>query len=236
MHSSWILVVDDDEDLREHVLVSGLKAKGFKHVRSASNAFEAYRTMLTQTFSLFVLDVGLPDENGLEVAKHVRSTGDAGIVMLTGWRKSAIDQVEGLDNGADAYLTKPVDIDLLAATVRSVLRRKEALNPKGDASREPAWALSPDGWFLLPPGGAQVPLTRIERAFMQLLFANFGRVVDRDAIVAILAQEASGESADFDPHRVELMVHRLRKKIAKLAGRPLPLSTIRGTGYAVTAR
>lgn len=235
MHKSWILVVEDDDDLRDHVLLPGLKACGFEHVRGAASALEVYRTMLTQPFAVFVLDVGLPDEDGFEVARHVRSASDAGIVMLTGWRKDTIDHVEGLDIGADAYLTKPVDIELLAATIRSVLRRKRHAAPAGDEGTEPTWALSSDGWFLTTSDGLQISLTRIERAFMQLLYAHAGQVVERQAIIAALEKESKDDSGDFDPHRIELLVHRLRKKSTQVAGKPLPLKTIRGTGYAVAA-
>lgn len=235
MHKSWILVVEDDADLRDHVLLPGLKASGFEHVRGAGSALEAYRAMLTQSVAVFVLDVGLPDEDGFEVARHVRSASDAGIVMLTGWRKDTIDHVEGLDIGADAYLTKPVDIELLAATIRSVLRRKQQAAPSSGAASEPTWALSSDGWFLTAADGTQIPLTRIERAFLRLLYAHAGQVVERQAIIAALEKESKDDGGDFDPHRIELLVHRLRKKAAKATGEPLPLKTIRGTGYAVAA-
>lgn len=236
MQNDGILVVEDDDDLRDHVLVPGLRARGFEQVSSAASALEAYRTMLSKPFSAFVLDVGLPDEDGFEVARHVRTAGEAGIVMLTGWRKSSPDQVAGLDNGADAYLTKPVDLDLLAATVRSVLRRKSGGTSGGNPSPEPTWSLSPDSWFLSTSDGARISLTRIERAFLQLLFANIGRVVSREAIIVTLEREGKGEDIDFDPHRIELLVHRLRKKTAKLAGKAVPLNTVRGTGYALTAQ
>lgn len=236
MQENEILVVEDDDDLREHVLVAGLKARGFEQISSAASALEAYRTMLNKPFSMFVLDVGLPDEDGFEVARHVRIAGDAGIVMLTGWRRSALDQAAGLDNGADAYLTKPVDMDLLAATIRSVLRRRSGMTSGGKGAPVPVWSLSSDGWFLSTSEGARVSLTRIERAFLLLLFEHVGKVVGREAIIATLEKEGRGDELDFDPHRIELLVHRLRKKTTKLAGRALPLNTVRGTGYALTAQ
>lgn len=235
MQNNEILVVEDDDDLREHVLVAGLRARGFEQVSSAASALEAYRTMLGKPFSMFVLDVGLPDEDGFEVARHVRTAGDAGIVMLTGWRRSALDQAAGLDNGADAYLTKPVELDLLAATVRSVLRRRSGLTSGGKATPDSTWSLSADGWFLSTSDGVRVSLTRTERAFLQLLFGHAGQVVGRDFIIATLEKEGRGDDIDFDPHRIELLVHRLRKKTARLAGKPLPLNTVRGTGYALAA-
>ena len=146
-----------------------------------------------------------------------------------------LDQAAGLDNGADAYLTKPVELDLLAATVRSVLRRRSGLTSGGKATPDSTWSLSADGWFLSTSDGVRVSLTRTERAFLQLLFGHAGQVVGRDFIIATLEKEGRGDDIDFDPHRIELLVHRLRKKTARLAGKPLPLNTVRGTGYALAA-
>lgn len=119
-----ILVVEDDAEMREQILIPGLLDCGFKDVTGVGNAKETYRAVLTRRFSLFLLDIGLPDESGLTLTRNLREATDSGIVVLTGNQRSKAQHVQGLDDGADAYLLKPVDMELLAATVRSVLRRQ----------------------------------------------------------------------------------------------------------------
>ena len=97
------MVVEDDNELRERILVPGLRSEGFE-VDSSDSAMTLYRALSLRSWDLFVVDIGLPDENGFEVARHLRQRGEAGIVILTG-RASAEDQVRGLDGGADAYLS-----------------------------------------------------------------------------------------------------------------------------------
>lgn len=231
MKDQWILVVEDDAEVRDQVLVPGLRQRGFEHVHSAGSAIEAYRGMLVRRFAMFVLDVGLPDESGLAVARHVRSATDAGIVMLTGRRPSKAEQVRGLDAGADAYLTKPIDLELLAATIRSIFRRRTG-HPVAVPDRA-TWTLAVDGWTLFTPSGVEIALTDGERVLLSRFFANKGQPVSRDEIIGALHEtNAPGHSVgQFDPHRIELLIHRLRKKVAKYASESFPLNTVRGEGY-----
>lgn len=238
MKDHWILIAEDDEELREQILIPGFRDSGFANVLGASNAIETYRSMLTRTFALFVLDVGLPDESGLTLARHVRAISDAGIVMLTGRGRRRTDQVKGLDAGADAYLTKPVDIELLVATARSVLRRRHpsAVSAAMPAASFAGWHLDQDGWNLTSPRGAKIRLTQIERVLMKLLFKQAGAVVSREDIIRRLIEGAAvaQDVHDFDPHRLELLVHRLRRKVAMSAADPFPLNTVRRAGYVFT--
>lgn len=233
--SDWILIVEDDEELRDQILVPGLKQRGFMNVLGAANALEAYRSMLSNDFSLFVLDLELPDESGFDVARYVRERADVGIVMLTGRWRGPEYHVQSLDGGADAYLTKPVDMEVLAATLRSVLRRKRASNKPAVQPGE--WQLTPDGWTLSSPAGAMILLSRVERTLMGMLISNHGTVVARARVIAALLNEDTAQNAeDFDPHRLELAVHRLRRKVAAGTTEPFPLKAIRGAGYVFTRR
>lgn len=232
----WILVIEDDPEMRDEVLLPGLRSRGFKNVMGVGSAIETYRSVLTRNFALFVLDVGLPDESGFTVAKHLRAATGAGIVMLSGRWRARTDRVHGLDEGADAYLTKPVDIELLAATMRSLLRRN-AQSPAQPAVAAPAprpsgWHLDMDGWDLVSPSGARIRLTLAERLLIDQLAANVGSPVSRDAIISRLTQNIH----DFDPHRLEMLVHRLRRKILAGTKESLPLTTVRGLGYVLTSR
>ncbi|HWU51514.1 MAG TPA: response regulator, partial [Tahibacter sp.] len=107
-------------ELRDAILAPALRADGCSVV-VAGSAAELYRAMLDRMPEIVVLDIRLPDQSGFEVARYLRENSSVGIVMLTG-RVTAADRVRGLDLGADAYLTKPVDAAVVCATVRSVAR------------------------------------------------------------------------------------------------------------------
>ena len=223
------MVVEDDNELRERILVPGLRSEGFD-VDSTDSAMALYRALSLRSWDLFVVDIGLPDENGFEIARHLRhlrQRGGAGVVMLTG-RASTEDQVRGLDGGADAYLSKPVGMDVLAATLRSVLRRVapdvQAIAPAPVMS---GWCLQQQGWQLVSPTGSRVVLSSSERLLLTLLANAAGEVVGRDVIIDHLCRD----DREFDPHRLEMLVHRLRRKVRAASGEDLPLNTVRGLGY-----
>ena len=220
------MVVEDDNELRERILVPGLRSEGFE-VDSSDSAMTLYRALSLRSWDLFVVDMGLPDENGFEVARHLRQRGEAGIVILTG-RASAEDQVRGLDGGADAYLSKPVGVDVLAAALRSVLRRiapgAQVVVP---VPMRAGWCLQQQGWQLVSPSGSRVALARGERLLLTLLTNATGEVVEREVIIDRLRSD----DREFDPHRLEMLVHRLRRKVRAASGEDLPLNTVRGLGY-----
>lgn len=224
-----ILVVEDDAAVREQVLVPGLQQHGFDCVIGVGSAADAYRTMLTMEFGAFVIHVGLPDESGLGLARTVRSLSNAGIVLLSGERREA-EHLLGLEQGADAYLTKPVNLPILAATISSLLRRLG--QPPADANPRAGngkWRVRMKGWSLVSPLGRTIRLTNAERLFVDLLFARKGVVVTRETIARRLAED----TFDFDPHRIEVLVHRLRRKVEEEAEEPLPLRAVRGSGYVL---
>lgn len=228
-----ILVVEDDAEMREQILIPGLLDCGFKDVTGVGNAKETYRAVLTRRFSLFLLDIGLPDESGLTLTRNLREATDSGIVVLTGNQRSKAQHVQGLDDGADAYLLKPVDMELLAATVRSVLRRQAMTDtPVAPIVRAPhAWRLDPEGWALISPGGVRIHITGNERVLIEPLIARLGNVVSREELIARFTHNIH----DFAPHRLEVIVHRLRQKATKLSGEDFPLRAVRGTGYVLTS-
>lgn len=223
----WILVVEDDPAMRDDILIPGLREAGLNAV-GAGSAAEAYRCMLTRDFSLFILDIGLPDEDGFTMIRHLRPLTDAGIVMLTGRKRGKADRIRGLDDGADVYLSKPIDIGVLAATVRSLLRRLR--QPKTWRPEvAPGWRFDIDSWHLASPRGTKVQLTHAERLVVGLLAASSGQTVPRDTIISRLAQDVH----DFDPHRLEMLIHRLRRKVLSITDEHLPLNAVRGVGYVL---
>jgi DNA-binding response OmpR family regulator len=224
---SWrVACLEDDAQLREGIILPGLRYYGFE-VAGAGTAAELYRMMIGQTFDMVVLDIGLPDEDGLSVAAHLRQVSSVGIVMLTG-NSTRQDHLQALGNGADAFLAKPIDVETLAATLNSLARRlaRSLLAVAPSAARK-GWQLDTNDWCLVGPGGKEISLTAPERCTLRLLADAKGEAVSRETLIAALATDVY----DFDPHRLEMMVHRLRRKAQETTGEPLPLLTSRGKGY-----
>ncbi len=225
----WVLVIENDPEIRERVLMPGLQNAGF-HAVGVGTAVDAYRCMLMRNFSLFILGSDLPDTDGLTLADRLRTVTDARVVVLTERRHSQGKQVPGANDGANACIAKPVDIDALVATLQNLLRRLKPLGiPRITSQRTAGWRLGTAGWDLISPGGATVQLTQPERLMIGALAVSSGKVVARDAIIFLLA----GEAKNFDRHRLEMLVHRLRRKVLSTTNEPLPLKAIRGVGYVL---
>lgn len=218
-----LVLLDDDDLLRDRVLAPKLRQFGFE-VTATGSAAELREVVRIGPPDIFLLDLGLPDGDGFEVARSLRAAVPrAGIIILTG-RSDNVDRVRGLFEGADAYLTKPVEIDVLVATLYSVARRLEpAMAPAGH------WTLSPDEWFLLSPSGGRVMLSKSERLLLEAMIQHANQVVSREALIAVLTDDVDA----FDPHRLDSMVHRLRRKVLAALGEPLPLNAAHGTGYVL---
>jgi len=222
-HPLRLALLDDDDLLRDRVLAPKLRQFGFE-VTATGSAAELRAVVRVGPPDIFLLDLGLPDGDGFEVARSLRAAVPrAGIIILTG-RSDNVDRVRGLFEGADAYLTKPVEIDVLVATLYSVARRLEpAMAPAGH------WTLSPDEWFLLSPSGGRVMLSKSERLLLEAMFQHANEVVSRETLIAVLTDDVDA----FDPHRLDSMVHRLRRKVLAALGEPLPLNAAHGTGYVL---
>lgn len=220
-----VAVVEDDAEYRDRLLVPGLRDFGFACDGFASAA-GLYRAMLCGAFDLVVLDVGLPDEDGFAIARHLRAVAAMriGIVMLSG-RSGTADRVRGLDEGSDMYLAKPLDIEVLAASLHSLLRRMRA---GSEATPTPGWALDASGWCLRSPAGARVALTQPERIVLAQLIDASGDAVSRETLIAALTDDTIA----YDPHRLDMLVHRLRRKIEEGTGEAAPIRAARGVGYA----
>jgi DNA-binding response OmpR family regulator len=223
-----LAVVEDNDELRECVLLPELLNAGFE-VTGMATALELYRSMLDTHYDMVLLDIGLPDDDGLAIAKRLRSLlPTLGIVMLSGY-STPTDRVAGLSIGADAYLTKPADMSEVVATLRSLARRvaKEIAVPDRESGR---WRLDESGWRLESPSGNKIALNLAERQVVELLAAADGMPVRREMLIAKLVDNIH----DFDPHRLEMLIYRLRRKCAQKDGPELPLTTVRGIGYALT--
>lgn len=222
-----LAVVEDDEEYRETLLLPMLSSAGFSAEGMAS-ALDLYRAMTSRRYELVLLDAGLPDEDGFSIAAHLRSlSATVGIVMLTGC-VSAEDRMRGLNSGVDAYLTKPVDMGVLRVTLRNLARRVlPESNPAGGVT---GWRLDDSGWCILSPGGAKLSMSLPEKQVMSMLAVAPGVAVRRERLIAHLVENVH----DFDPHRLEMLVYRLRKRCLKLTQKELPLRSVRGVGYVLT--
>ena len=221
-----LAVVEDNQDFREDVLIPTLSRSGFDVV-GMTGALDLYRAMTVRSFDIVLLDVGLPDEDGFNIAAHLRSLSSSiGIVMLTSYDSSP-DRMRGLLAGADSYLFKPVEMDVLVTTLRNLARR---IVPGADAAQASVkWRLDDRGWCILSPDGVEIEMNLAERQVMAILAATPGVSVQREALIARLVKD----DQDFDPHRLDMLVYRLRKKCLSAAKEDIPLRAVRGIGYVL---
>ncbi len=221
-----VAVVEDDPDLRR-MLVAELSDHGAS-ATGLPSAEALYRHMSVHPCDIVLLDVGLPGEDGYAVAAHLRQASQVGVAILTG-RGGARDMARGLEDGADLYLVKPVDLEVLVAALASLRRRL----PAGAASDQApghapsGWRLQAGGWQLQAPDARLLDLVEAERAFLEALLATPGQAVDRETLISRISRSPW----DFDPHRLEVLVHRLRARVRKLTGHVLPVRAVRGAGY-----
>lgn len=226
-----VVVVEDDAELRDRILVPGLRVFGFD-ATGLDSAEALYRHIISNRPELVILDVGLPNADGFSAARHLRTVLGmrVGIMMLTG-RISGSDMVQGLGDGADLYLSKPFEIEVVAASLHSLLRRMQAIvtSEMEAVPNESGWRLESDGWCLRATNGKRIALTNAERGVARLLDAARGETVPREALIAALTTDVE----TFDPHRLEMLIHRLRRKAETQTGENLPLRSARGAGYAL---
>jgi DNA-binding response OmpR family regulator len=217
-------LIEDNIEYRDN-LAFLLRREGFEIVFE-SDGHEIDRTLAQHPCDLILLDLGLPDEDGLSIARRLRRQNPAlGIVMLTA-RGSLGDRLAGLNEGTDAYLVKPVDILELAATLNAVQRRLTVSVPLTEA-----WVLMVDTLTIRSPAGEVVSLTVTETELIKTLASAAPKLVSRDQLSV-----AMGRTAYDEHHRwVEVTFSRLRKKIETATASESPIRAARGRGYLFAA-
>jgi DNA-binding response OmpR family regulator len=214
-----ILLIEDDPLLGDG-LAAGLRQSGFA-VDWLKDGESALAALQAESFDLAVLDLGLPKLSGMDMLKRLRNRGSAMPVVILTARDGTTDKIDGLDNGADDYLVKPIDIDELAARIRALLRRsvgraQPVLN-HGGVTLDPAARH-------VEINGKPIELSAREFAVLHALLSNAGRVMTRGQ----LEQSIYGWSEEPDSNALEVHIHHLRRKFGADF-----IKTLRGVGYTI---
>jgi two-component system OmpR family response regulator len=227
-----ILLIDDDRETRD-LLVQFLERHGLR-VTGARDGREARRAWPAGAYHLVILDLMLPGEGGLDLARWLRGVSDVPIVMLTAMGEET-DRIIGLELGADDYVPKPFNPRELLARIRAVLRRTEARGPRASAAQRPfrfaGWTLEPARRRLLNPAGAEVALTGGEFDMLAALAGRANQVLTRDMLMDLLRGRQAGP---FD-RAIDVAVSRLRRKLGGGEADTGLIKTVRGGGYVLAA-
>jgi DNA-binding response OmpR family regulator len=223
-----ILVVDDDVAIRE--LIREYLVENNYKVSMAETGADMDRVLSAEIVDLVILDLKLPDEDGLAIARRLRESLDLPIIILTG-RKEEVDRVMGLELGADDYVTKPFSNRELLARVRAVLRRTEGKRAtrRGEtvrAFRFSGWELNTGTRKLKAPDGKNVELTNSEYALLVAFLKAPGRILSRDQLL-----ESSRLHDDIYDRSIDVQILRLRRKVEDSPNQPKLIRTERGAGY-----
>lgn len=228
-----IVVCDDEPDIRDTV-GEYLERQGF--VISQAENGDALRQILGEReVDAVVLDITMPGEDGLSIARSLRTTSDVAIVMLTG-NAEVVDRIIGLEMGADDYLAKPVDLRELLARLKAVLRRtaksaaEETSSSAADGHtmmRFGACRLDLEAHKLFDADNEEVQITAMEYSLLKVFAEHPNRVLNRDQLLE-LAHDRSWDPFD---RSIDIRISRLRKKIESDPAKPQIIRTVRGIGY-----
>ena len=223
-----ILVIDDEPQILR-ALRTILTEKEFK-VSIANRGEEGLNIAATQTPDVIILDLGLPDMDGVEVCKRLREWTQVPIIVLSA-RDNEKDKVSALDNGADDYLTKPLGIEELLARVRVSLRH--SVQKQGTQSKiVKAGDLTIDlVWHIVKRGDEEIKLTGTEYKLLAYLASNHGRILTHQSILSHVWGEADADHTEY----LRVYMRQLRKKLEENPERPKYVVTEPGIGYRFMA-
>jgi two-component system OmpR family response regulator len=227
------LLVDDDAEIRREVQAY-LQGFGFDTTAVADGA-GLRRALTAAAFDVVVLDVMLPDENGLDLCRWVRSRGDAAVVMLTALG-DPISRVLGLELGADDYVAKPFEPRELVARIHAVLRRSRR-GSAGDGDTDgpvhfAGWQFDRLKRQLLSAEQVVLPLSAAEFRLLSAFVQHAGRVLSRDRLIEL----TRAPGVEVNDRSVDLAVSRLRGKLGDPPRDPQLIRTVRGEGYLFNAK
>ena len=236
-----IAIADDEEHLREAV-AEYLAGHGYDVV-TAPDAATFRQIAADRTIDVAILDIAMPGEDGLSLARWLRRQSRAGIIFASA-SGSAMDRIVGLEIGGDDYLSKPYDLRELLARVRSLIRRLDAATPTPAPAAAAAPAAAPPGRlvrfgpFTLDPASRRlnhrddgpVDLTAAEFDLLEVLASRPNRILSRGLIAELLGDDSAGSEGD---RRIDVRITRLRRKIEPDPDSPRFIRTVRGEGYVL---
>jgi two-component system phosphate regulon response regulator OmpR len=221
-----VLLIDDDVRLCD-LLKTYLSGHGFS-VAVANTVKEGLRTLRAEDYDLILLDIMLPDGDGLDVCKKIRNDSSIPVIMLTA-RGDDEDKIIGLELGADDYLAKPFNPRELVARMKAVLRRKgAALDWSGDLK-----AIEYEEFYLNPQNqkvvvkGESIDLTSAEFRLLKILASNPGKIFTRERLMDLV----SGRDFDGVDRSIDVHISRIRNKVEPDPRNPRWIKTVWGTGY-----
>ena len=225
-----ILVVDDDADLRQ--MVADYLNDYDLRVTGAADGPAMRVAIAHEVVDLVLLDLKLPSEDGMNLARELRETSSVPIIILTG-RKDDVDRIMGLELGADDYLTKPFNLRELLARIRAILRRTQAHPVPHVEGRAPQafrfgrWKLDLRSRRLTSNDGERVELTHAEFALLAAFLGAPERILSREQLLEL----SRGNDENVFDRSIDVQILRLRRKIESDPSRPKLIRTERGAGY-----
>ena len=230
--SGHIVVIDDQQEICD-LINDYLTNEGYR-VSTANDGAGLRRILAQSPADLVILDLMLPGEDGLTLARALRNESAIGIIILTG-RGETVDRIIGLEMGADDYLPKPFHLRELLARVKSVLRRvstraQDRTAPSRSRAHFSGWSLDLSSRELLSPSGEDVRLTTGEFDLLAAFVNNANQVLTRDRLLDLARNRSAGP---FD-RTIDVQVGRLRRKLEDDPQKPSMIKTVRGSGYIFT--
>jgi DNA-binding response OmpR family regulator len=219
-----LLIVEDDAAFGM-IMAAYLDAAGYQTVR-ITRGREAFGCLDRGRLDTILLDLNLPDEDGLAIMRSLRARSDVPIVIVSA-RKGAGDRIAALEMGADDYLIKPFEPRELVARVSNILRRCRGLEQKKTVFRFAGWELDVDRHVLRARSGRTASLTPAEFDLLLALARNRGMVMSRAQLIDAIVHAEPPESE----RAIDVLMSRLRKKIENDPDNPAILLTVRGHGY-----
>lgn len=226
-----VILVEDDHDLRRS-LADYLRLRKIS-VKEAASGMEFYRALSQQAFDVAVMDVNLPDTSGFELVTELSAQNNMGIIMLTA-RTGREDRVRGYSEGADLYMTKPVDSEELTLAINNLVKRtrkKDAETPKTLSAKEPSLWLNLQKRILFTSNQQEVKLSTRELLLFEHLIDNFGKTIKRDGVIKLFTDA----EPDPDSRRLDAALARLRAKF-QIAQIPFPVQIIHGLGLRLNIK
>jgi len=234
--SKHVAIVEDDPDVRA-VLARSLGADGYQ-VTALESGVGIEEAILANPVDLLILDIGLPDVDGLTITQKIRRNSDVAIIIVSG-RGDLADRVVGLEIGADDYVTKPFEPREILARVRSVLRRSRHADQSPSSSSEShecysfgEWTLDATAQALHDAAGQPVALTSGEFRLLETLVTRANRVLSRDQIM----DACHGDNSPAFDRSIDVCVGRLRRKLNDDPRNPAFIRTVRNGGYIFAAK